>query len=62
MELCGACPRGPDNSEIILNPQPDKACTLGDKAMRVDPFEDLRGDGGMVLAMVPLGAPFKFGT
>ena len=51
MEFCGAHPGVPDDSEIIFNPQPDEACRLGDKLVRADPFEDFRGDGGMVPTM-----------
>ena len=59
MEFCGGHPGGPDDSEVISNPQPDQACRLSDKPVRAVTFEDFRRDGGMVPTMAPPGAPFK---
>ena len=59
MEFCGAHLEGSDDSEIILNPQPDKACRMGDMSVRAGPFEDFKGDGDLVPTMALSGAPFK---
>ena len=41
MEFCGAHPRDLDDPEIILDPQQDEACILGDRLMRAGPFKDV---------------------
>ena len=56
LEFFGAHPGGANDSEIIVNPQPDEACRVGDKTVRAGSLQDF---SGMVPNMAPPRAPLK---